>query len=386
MTNKRWDIFCRVIDNYGDAGVCWRLARQLADEFDLTVRLWIDDLTALQKLHPPIDLSQAQQISVNVAIFLWSTPLPQPLLAADVVIEAFACEIPDEYRAAMRERHSQWINLEYLSAEDWVSGCHGLPSPQSGSSLAGSSLERAALKKYFFFPGFRNDTGGVLGERDLPQRRRAFQSQENHRVEFFRRFGVAVSTDALVISLFAYRYAPLESLLQVWSTQSPPIVCLVPEGQPLAAVSQFFGEELAVGSVRVRGPLTIVVLPFLTQDDYDRLLWSCDVNFVRGEDSFVRAQWAARPFVWQIYAQEEGAHWPKLDAFTALYSEQMGPSAVVAMSDFWHAWNGDGSIESWSSYVEALPQLHIGAERWAEQLEAGTNLAAALVQFCANQV
>ena len=25
-----WDMFCRVIDNYGDIGVCWRLAADLA--------------------------------------------------------------------------------------------------------------------------------------------------------------------------------------------------------------------------------------------------------------------------------------------------------------------------------------------------------------------
>ena len=25
-----WDIFCQVIDNHGDVGVCWRLARELA--------------------------------------------------------------------------------------------------------------------------------------------------------------------------------------------------------------------------------------------------------------------------------------------------------------------------------------------------------------------
>ena len=38
----RIDLFCRVIDNWGDAGVCWRLARQLVRERGAQVRLWID--------------------------------------------------------------------------------------------------------------------------------------------------------------------------------------------------------------------------------------------------------------------------------------------------------------------------------------------------------
>ena len=41
-----WDIFCTVIDNYGDIGICWRLARQLRVDDGQRVRLWVDDLTS----------------------------------------------------------------------------------------------------------------------------------------------------------------------------------------------------------------------------------------------------------------------------------------------------------------------------------------------------
>ncbi len=380
--NKSWDIFCHVVDNYGDAGVCWRLAQQLTREFGLRVRLWIDDLSVLKKFRPEIELHCAQQISAGVTVCHWTQPLRQPVAAADVVIEAFACELPDAYRAAMRTRRSLWINLEYLSAEKWVSGCHGLPSPQ-----AGHSQENSTLKKYFFFPGFRPDTGGVLGERDLSQHRRAFQSAPRARAEFLRRFGIDALAPATRVSLFAYRDAPIARLLQIWSAQSAPTVCLVPEGQPLAAVAKFFGEDLRAGATCTRGALTVAALPFLAQDDYDRLLWSCDINFVRGEDSFVRAQWASRPFVWQIYAQVDGAHWPKLDAFLDLYCAEMAPSSSATLRNFWHAWNGDGDIDAaWRAYAEAVPELDAAAEKWALRLESGTNLAAALVQFCANQV
>lgn len=379
---KRWDIFCHVVDNYGDAGVCWRLARQLANEFDLNVRLWIDDLAVLQKLSSAIALQPARQNSAGVTVCRWSQPLPHPIDAADVVIEAFACELPEVYLAAMRTRRSLWINLEYLSAECWVAGCHGLPSPQ-----ADSSQKNGMLKKFFFFPGFRSDTGGVLGERDLPQRRRAFQSSVSERENFLQHLGIKMPAQALQISLFAYRDAPIEQLLRTWTTQSKPIFCFVPEGQPLVAVEKLFGEKLAPGAIRENGALTVAVLPFLSQDEYDRLLWGCDINFVRGEDSFVRAQWAGLPFVWQIYAQPERAHWPKLDAFLELYSEHLSPSHMAVLRTCWHAWNGAGDIDTaWRAYTDALPALREAAENWAERLEAGTNLAAALVQFCANQV
>lgn len=384
---KRWDIFCHVVDNYGDAGVCWRLAHQLASEFGLSVRLWIDDLSVLQKFRPEIALHCAQQISAGVTVCNWTQPLPQSVEATAVVIEAFACTLPDEYVAAMHKRRSLWINLDYLSAESWVSGCHGLPSPQSGSSQ-----KNGALKKFFFFPGFRPGTGGVLGERDLPQRRREFQSAPQLPDEFLQQFGATIPPHAQRVSLFAYRDAPIEQLLRTWSLQSMPICCFVPEGQPLAAVAKFFGEDLlgeslTVGAVRRAGALTVAVLPFLSQDDYDRLLWSCDINFVRGEDSFVRAQWAARSFVWQIYAQPERAHWPKLEAFLQLYCEELSPLSALAIRGFWSAWNREGDIDAaWRNYADALPALRTRAENWAARLETGTNLAAALVQFCANQV
>jgi uncharacterized repeat protein (TIGR03837 family) len=380
--SKRWDIFCHVVDNYGDAGVCWRIAQQLANEFDLDVRLWIDDLAALQKIYPNIASHREQQICAGVTVVHWSQPLPSPTGAADVVIEAFACELPEEYLAAMRKHRSLWINLEYLSAEPWVGGCHGLPSIESDALQT-----NAALKKFFFFPGFRPDTGGVLGERDLAQRRREFQSAESGRAEFLGRFGVEVPAHAVRVSLFAYRDAPIEKLLRAWMTQPIPLFCFVPEGQPLAAVESFLGHNLPVGAVRQAGALTVATLPFLPQDDYDRLLWSCDINFVRGEDSFVRAQWAGLPFVWQIYAQPERAHWPKLEAFLQLYCAELSPLSAAAQRDFWMAWNGEGDIEAaWRAYAEALPALRSAAENWAVRLESGTNLAAALVQFCSYRV
>ncbi|MDO9321970.1 MAG: elongation factor P maturation arginine rhamnosyltransferase EarP, partial [Pseudomonas sp.] len=126
-----WDIFCSVVDNYGDIGVTWRLARQLVAEQGCAVRLWVDDLAAFCRVCPEADAQAAAQLQQGVEVHRWCADWPAAE-AADVVIEAFACQLPAAYIAAMaaRMRPSLWLNLEYLSAEDWVGGCHGLPSLQ----------------------------------------------------------------------------------------------------------------------------------------------------------------------------------------------------------------------------------------------------------------
>lgn len=377
--NKHWDIFCNVVDNYGDAGVCWRLARQLAAEYGLAVRLWIDDLQVLQKLQPDIAAQSDAQHIAGVDIRRWAEPFVFDQAAA-VVIEAFACRLPLNYLQAMNLRtpRSLWINLDYLSAEEWVSDCHGLPSPQTDF----------ALQKFFFFPGFRAGTGGVLGERDLLRRRRAFRTDTTARAIFLRRMGIAIPADATLISLFAYSTAPIEALLQAWTIATKPIVCIVPAGQPLPAVARFFGKrDLPIGALKRSGSLTVNVLPFVPQTNYDYLLWSCDINFVRGEDSFVRAQWAGRPFVWQIYPQPEQAHWPKLEAFLQLYKTVLPEADAATLIEIWHAWNGAGDIgAAWRKCEQIWPAVRLAAETWSDRLDTGTNLAAALVQFCANRV
>jgi uncharacterized repeat protein (TIGR03837 family) len=180
----------------------------------------------------------------------------------------------------------------------------------------------------------------------------------------------------------------LLELLDAWSKSSGSIVCLLPEGRLLDTVGRFFGSgRPGVGALLRRDALTVAILPFLAQDEYDRLLWSCDINFVRGEDSFVRAQWAARPFIWHIYPQEEGAHLVKLQAFLDRYRATLPPEAGAALADFWRAWNGMGKIgTAWNILAPWLPALREAVPTWPTEQAARGNLAAALVQFCANHV
>ncbi len=371
-----WDIFCSVVDNYGDIGVTWRLARQLVAEHDLAVRLWVDDLNAFVPLCPGADPGAAQQWQQGVEVRAWPADW-QPAEPADVVIGAFACQLPAAYIESMRARPAPvlWLNLEYLSAEDWVEGCHGLPSPQPNG-----------LRKVFFFPGFTDKTGGLLREASLLSRRQAFEQSAEARAAFLQSLGVQAQPGALLISLFAYENGQLGRWLDALAEDARPVHLLVPQGRILGDLGAWLGEQqLQAGAVHQRGTLTVQILPFVSQDDYDRLLWSCDFNAVRGEDSFVRAQWAGRPMLWHIYVQEENAHWEKLEAFLSHYRQGLSDAADEALMALWRAWNMDGDMHAaWQGARKHWAELQQHARDWATCQAARPDLAKALVQFYRN--
>ncbi|WLG88926.1 elongation factor P maturation arginine rhamnosyltransferase EarP [Pseudomonas cucumis] len=374
----RWDIFCTVVDNFGDIGVTWRLARQLVAEHSVAVRLWVDDLRAFERLCPDIDINATQQWQQGVEVRQWSVDW-QPTEAADVVIAAFACQLPSAYMEAMAEREKPllWMNLDYLSAEDWVVGCHGLPS-----------VKYKNVQKFFFFPGFRKGTGGLLRESGLLERRRQFQQSPQAQREFLQGLGIDRAPNAQLISLFAYENTGLASWLDTMAADSTPTHLLVPEGRILGDVERWLGlDGLKAGAVHVRDALTVQVLPFVRQDQYDLLLWSCDFNAVRGEDSFVRAQWAGRPLLWHIYRQDEDIHLDKLDAFLTLYTQGLSEPAREAISGLWRAWNaGETMTDHWKSTRKHWPELEKHAETWCLEQALQADLAAALVQFYLNWI
>ncbi len=384
------DIFCAVVDNYGDIGVCWRLARQLAHEHGMTVRLWVDDLASFRRLCPEVDASLAQQHCRGVEVMHWTALFPE-VKPAHLVIEAFACELPQRYVEAMAAQSDKavWINLEYLSAEDWVAGCHMLPSPHPSLPLV----------KYFFFPGFTAHTGGLLLERDLLMRRDAFQGDPQAIASYWQSLGVPqAKPDETRVSLFSYENPALPELFSAWAAGNTPVCCLAPEGRALPQVAAFFGLSLAApGDVFERGNLRVHVLPFVEQERYDELLWACDINFVRGEDSCVRAQWAGKPFVWHIYPQHDGVHMQKLRAWMALYCAGLPPEAAHAFHGLWEGWNpsagsgcaastGTGQAAStglgqaWNDFLKHRAILRHHAQAWAQQLSSNS-LALNLMDF-----
>ena len=377
---RSWDIFCSVIDNYGDIGVSWRLARSLAHEKGAQVRLWVDDLTVFQRIRPEIRPERAQQSCDGVTVCAWRQGMSD-VSPADVVIEAFGCVLPETYVAAMATRSSPsvWINLEYLSAETWVAAHHGLPSPHP----------RLPLTKYFFFPGYTERTGGLLRERDLLTRRAHFVQQDI--AAYWQSLDVpAPVAGEWRISLFAYENPVLGDLLDAWHASVDPVTLLVPEGRILPSLTDWLGApDLHAGDFARRGALEIRVLPFTSQDDYDHLLWACDLNFVRGEDSCVRAQWAARPLVWQAYPQAAAAHHDKLDALLAIYTEALEPEAAQLIRDTWRRWNGISGAPDmaacWAGWRAQRGVLEAHAAVWQGRLADQPGLVDTLVKFVENK-
>jgi uncharacterized repeat protein (TIGR03837 family) len=414
------DIFCTVVDNFGDIGVAWRLARQLSADYHWSVRLWVDDLATFAQLAPGFDPARPWQRHGDIMVEHWGEPLgaTEVLQIADVVIETFGCDLPAIYLVAMAERSPApvWINFDYLSAEDWVGDFHLRPSPHP----------RLPLTKWFFFPGLRTHTGGVLIERELAAERAAFQSGTLPRADLFDTFAIPQpAAGTLVVSLFAYENPALATLLAQWRDSPAPVLVLVPVGRIGPGVAHFLGLESFDATVReTRGALTIHALPFVDHKTYDRLLWSCDLNFVRGEDSFVRAQLAGRPFVWHIYPQHDDAHLPKLEAAFALYSRGLDGPAAGALRQLWHTWNGvpenaagpgasvpgedsgqdpparmqpqaasqaetpapaglseENDPDLWQAFLRHRAALETRARDWLVELEAPGNVAANLAEF-----
>ncbi|WP_372797706.1 elongation factor P maturation arginine rhamnosyltransferase EarP [Litorivivens sp.] len=374
----RWDIFCHVIDNFGDIGVSWRLARQLAQEHHQSVQLWVDDLSALTAMEPSLTLTSESQLIHGVQVRYWPDTWCQQQVA-DVVVEAFGCTLPAPYLDLMATTTPRvlWLNLEYLSAEDWVEQCHGL------TSKVGNRFQ-----KYFFFPGFTDKTGGLLREENLIAQRHQFQSNRREKNAFLNRLGLHLPEDALCFSLFSYENPGLHSWLDALSQAPKRVHLLVPQGRILQDLQRWLGvDALGAGDSAQRGALDIHILPFLSQDDYDRLLWCCALNIVRGEDSFVRAQWAGSPMLWHIYPQPEDAHQPKLQAFLTLYLQGLSADAADALKHFWLAWNtGANLADSWARLSPHWSAIQGNAQRWCNHLARQKNISQQLVTFAEKQI
>lgn len=390
-----WDVFCRVIDNFGDLGVCWRLCDNLTARGH-SVRLWVDDASALQWMAP----GAVEGTWAGVQVLGWEQSRDAARLAnlraADVWIEGFGCELAPEFIAhhaystrASGEfslRHPVWINLEYLSAESFVERAHGLPSPVMGGPAKG-------WIKHFFYPGFTARTGGLLREPGLQQRQQAFlhgaqdgAHNGGQRAAWLAQHGIVYTDGEQLVSLFCYEPAALPALLAQLDALPEPTHLLVTAGRASAAVRA--SVQTLAGASDARGhtaaavdaarapdlrPLRITYLPTLTQQDFDHLLWACDLNFVRGEDSLVRALWAGKPLVWQIYPQDDDAHIPKLDAFL----DMLGPSH--SLRAFHHAWNTERApaqtahlpaidLPAWSQTVQSARERLLQQDDLATQL------------------
>ncbi len=354
-----WDVFCHVVDNLGDIGVCWRLCVDLASRGQ-QIRLWVDQPDPLGWMAP----GALEGAYPGVQVIPWTMPvapgLCESLAPAQVWVEAFGCNPPPEALLALARRLAHggvppvWINLEYLSAEPYVERSHGLPSPVMSGPLKG-------LTKWFFFPGFTPATGGLLRESDLAARRARFDPNA-----WLRARGWS-SPGGRRVSVFCYESAALPDLLrQAGAPGEPAIDWLITSGRAAQAV------RAASGWVPERPMGHMHALPLLPQTEFDHLLWASDFNLVRGEDSLVRALWAGQPFVWHIYPQHDNAHHAKLEAFLDWLD---APDSLRTFHRAWNGvapspaiWPGWAVVDGWRDCVRAAGQRLASQADLSEQL------------------
>ena len=379
----KWDVFCSVVDNFGDIGVCWRLACNLAAR-GKRVRLWVDDVLPLAWMAPSgcpnvevIDGRDGAAICLQTAL-------------GDVLVDTFDCEFainliasqaintPAKVENGIIFEHllttrPVWLNLEYLTAESFAERAHTLPYVHHSGAAQGWTQR-------YFYPGFTDKTGGLLREIDLFERQNAFD-----RAAWLNNFlasnQLSFSETTTYISLFCYEPAALEALIDQLATRETRTCLLVTAGRATATVMTLLEHKKRLKpSYLLPEQLSILYIPQLTQTDFDHLLWSCDLNFVRGEDSLVRAIWAAKPFIWQIYPQHDGAHHAKLHAFLTMMD------APESLKKAHIAWNASALEREIDPNLPLFPQLDLAswkqsAENLSSKLRLQADLASSLIAF-----
>ena len=352
MDCARWDVFCRVIDNFGDVGVGWRLCSALAARGH-AVRLFIDDASALAWMAP--------QGAAGVRVQPWdaATRASDP---GDVVVETFGCALPDAFVAHMAARAVPpvWINLEYLSAEPYVERSHGLRSPQFSGPGAG-------LDKWFFYPGFTPATGGLLQHPPAPDEAasRAWLAQQ----------GWAPAAGEHAVLLFGYPGLDVPALLDALAApgQAPALLWLPPGG---------LRDRLT--ALPLPPGLRLQPLPWLDTRHFDHLLATADLALVRGEDSFVRTQLlGGGPLLWHIYPQHDGAHARKLDAWLDLVLAGSPVPLADAVRRAQRVLNGLAPGPLVLPDLAAWRRQHLA---WQAGLHAQDDLVTRLMAFCRSRM
>ncbi|WP_334120874.1 elongation factor P maturation arginine rhamnosyltransferase EarP [Limnobacter sp.] len=335
-------IVCKVIDNFGDAGFSLRLAKALAAQSHRVV-LFHDDPVTFHALYPIDEIAGLSLMDAREA-----NHKLKEFSNLDLIVEPFGTSSEHTMHRFDLELkcvcpQTPWVLIDYLSSEDWVEDFHLSQSidPSTGHVTT------------FFYPGFTEKTGGLI-HCDYPAH--------------LRNMTTRYSDNDLKVFVFSYPNAPLAELIDCCNKTGTNTRIYIAGSKP-AGIEATCVTELA----------------FRPQRDFDDLLAKHDVLFVRGEDSFVRAQLAGRPMIWQIYPTSDGAHADKLGKFFERYSSGLTPDCKKALWDCWVCWNGLNNTHafstSWQALQVHLPELQGHALQWQLRLLSGPELVGQLLMW-----
>ena len=278
-------VLCKVVDNFGDIGVVWRLCCQLSNQikkenFTSKINLIVDDLASFNKICNSVDSNKSFQIVENINIFNWN----DEKLCYDefskndgenlsVILEVFQCGRPSWMEKILFEdklnRTVQIIMIDYLTAEKYAEDFHCLQSLTRSSKV----------QKVNFMPGFTNKTGGLIIDSEWEH----FCDYKNNKTLLC--FTYDRNWDALANACKKSNY--IEKVL-------------IAPGKGFESLKKSFYSNFIKDS-----NLKIEELSFMNQNEWDKMLKNCGVLFIRGEESMSRACLSGIPFVWHAYPQSD---------------------------------------------------------------------------------
>lgn len=314
MEIKSLDIFCEIIDNFGDIGVVYRLAKEFKSIYneEVNIRVFLnrlDEFLSLNKRAKNIGYQKIDGIEYITNEYLAKNICT--FSPANVIIEAFGCNVLEGYLEKAKDDSALLINLEYLSGESWIDEVHLMESP----------IGAKKLKKYFFMPGFKESTGGVIVDKLFLDRK--IKVQNDPQIYYKKYLPDLIDKDYFIGTIFSYEknFLPLLNVL-LKNEKNNCLLVLGEKSQESMRVilKEFNFAEVSNGNFDFEN-IKIKFMPFLEQEEYEELINLVHYNFVRGEDSFIRALLTGKPFMWHIYLQDEMAHMDKIDGFIERYRE-----------------------------------------------------------------
>ncbi|WP_147644997.1 elongation factor P maturation arginine rhamnosyltransferase EarP [Treponema pectinovorum] len=378
MKNKRILILCKVVDNYGDVGVVFRLAKALSEQ-DKTLELTIvcsdlESFSLLTKNHFSIDTQKKSQKCIfNDSVWTildWTQeedfryePSPFP-----TILECFQCGRPEWLESILFSKTANKtfyiFNIEYLTAEAYAEEFHLLKSYTRSSNV----------KKMFFMPGFTNKTGGLIIDKTFMNSLKKSELQKkDDKIFTVAIFSYERSFDEIFVALqnFVQKVREKEKGFCV------KVFAAAGKSQPFVKKSwEKFGKDIILQE-----------LDFLPQEEWDELLCTCDFNFVRGEESLARASLCAKPFVWHAYPQEENYQLVKVNSLL----EKILPfikdeAAGTALKQVWEDYNTPNKSLSANALqllfeAEYNKNLEKDFKEFSASLFANGNLAENLLSY-----
>ena len=308
------DIFCEIIDNFGDIGVVYRISKELKKIFqNVRIRVVLNRLEEFKAINKKVKDTDYQEIDGLICVTeKYVKENIETFGVSDVFIEAFGCNVPEEYVKQAKENSKLWINLEYLSGEKWIEDFH----------LCESLIDSKTLKKIFFMPGFSEKSGGVIIDSGFLERMK--YGKENRDEVFKKYFKDFDLKDKFIGTVFSYE-KNFENLLETLKNYEKETVLLLMGEKTQKSFSEILKKNLIedYGNIVKYGKITMIYSDFFSQEEYEEIISASDFNFTRGEDSFVRGIILGKPFMWHIYLQEEKAHMDKIKAFTERFKESI---------------------------------------------------------------